>query len=150
MSLKNNQIPKYPNTIDNTVGALVAASAGDLASEANAVTLKTAGSNGTHIKSLIISTNETSDRNYYIFIVSLDGTVVLPLGIVNVPLGSGSTESIQAVDALAQLPGLSEDNQGKPYIKLKADYILKASCLTSMTAAKNTYFSVIANDFEAD
>lgn len=150
MSLNSNQIPKYPNTIDNSVGALVAASAGDLASEANACTLKTAVANGTHVKSLIISTNEVADRNYYIFIVSADGTVVLPLGIVNVPLGSGSTAGIQAVDALAALPGLSEDNQGKPYIKLKPEYILKASCLTNMTAGKNTYFSVIANDFEAD
>ena len=147
MSLTSKQIPIYPNTIDNSVGVLIAASAGDLASELNAVTLKTAGADGTHVKSIIISTNEVADRDYFIFIVSADGSVLLPLGIVNVPTGSGSTSGINAVNAMASIPGLSEDNQGKPYIKLKADYMLKASCLTSMTAAKNTYFSVISNDF---
>lgn len=148
MSLVSKQIPQYPNTIDNTVGALVAASAGDLASEANSTVLKTAGSSGTHVKSIIISTNEVADRDYFIFIVSTDGSVLLPLGIVNVPTGSGSTSGIHAIDAIAALQGLSEDNQGKPYIQLKADYILKASCLTNMTAGKNTYFSVISKDFE--
>lgn len=150
MALQPNEKPNYANTIDNGVGALAAATAGTLATETNACTIKTAGANGTIVRSLIISTNETADRDYFIFIVSADGMVLSPLGIVNVPLGSGSTSLIQSVDAFAQLVGLPEDNQGKNYIELKADYILKASCVTNMTAATNTYFSALSKDFEQD
>ena len=149
MALNANQIPIYAITPKTAVANLNAASAGALGTTTNAVTVVTAGANGSRVYSLIASTTDTAAVNLYIQIVDTGGTVVRPIGQVNVPLRSGDTASTLMVDCLDPIivKGLPVDNTGKRYIELGATETLRVSTVANMTAAKNCYVSAQYADY---
>jgi hypothetical protein len=140
---------KFTNEQNNGVGVLTAASAGTLGADTNGVAIYTANNNGGRVESLMISTDDTAAVNCFIYI--LNGSSVKPLGIVNVPLNSGNSGSVNNVDALRgasiTLQGLPIDVTGKPYIPLMPNEVLKFSCLANMTAGKKCYATALGADF---
>lgn len=149
MSLNTNQKPIYAITPRTDVGVLDAATAGAYGATTNAVTVLTAGSNGTRVKSLLLNTNDTAAVNVFVMVVGSDGTTVKPLGIVNVPLTSGAAASVYNVDAFDNnsIKGLPLDSAGKRYFDLGPSETLRVSVLANMTAAKKCHATAISADY---
>lgn len=146
--------PAFANKPFNAVGSGTAISAGSLGSDTNGVTVYTAPNTGAYtigsrIDHLVISTDDTTAVNVYIYI--LDGSTVIPLGIVNVPIQSGDLSTVASVDALSGIGvtilGSKLDASGKRYIDLKAGALLKFAVKASMTAAKKLYVSASGADY---
>jgi hypothetical protein len=154
MALEKKHKPWYANVLRSeriNVFRDGATIAGALGSDVNGFLLCTAHATlGSQIKSLLFSTSESAIRNYFVYTLQEDGATLCPIGIVNVPVGSGSTNAIQAVDAFAQLVGLPEDNQGKNYIPLEPGESLKIACLTDMTASTVCWVTALIKDYEAE
>lgn len=148
MALNNNQIPVYGITPKTSVGQLNAASAGAMGTTTNAVTVVTAGTNGCIIDSLVANTTDTAAVNLFVSIVDSAGTVVRPLGIVNVPLSSGNAANVLNVDVMnpAVLVGLTVDQNGKRIIRLGPSETLRVSVLANMTAARSCWVTAQYTD----
>ena len=149
MSLNSNQIPIYAITSKTGVGILNAATAGTMAATTNAVTVYTAGSNGSIIDSLVANSTDTAAVNLFVFIVGSDGTTVKPLWQVNVPLSSGNLASVLSVDALLSTVSVGSliDPNGKRFIRLGSSETLRVSVVANMTAGKFCYVTAMGTDF---
>lgn len=150
MSLSLAEKPVYARTINVGVGILNAATAGALGATTNSVTVYTAGSAGGRIESLVTNTDDTAAVNLFVFLQ--DGSSnIYPLGIVNVPLSSGNSATVQNVDMLANsgvtLRGMLIDTNGKRYISVPASWTLRVSTLANMTAAKKCHVTAQGFDF---
>lgn len=101
-----------------------------------AATLYTAGANDAVVKSLTVSSNDTSAVNLVISINN--GTSDFVIGTVNIPINSGYTGAIASVDVLGSslLPGLPRDVNNRAIIPLAAGFVLKVGALATMTAAR--------------
>ena len=111
MGLNANQIPIYANKPKTGVGIISASSnTVTLGSNTNAATIYTAEATvGSRVTSLLASTDDTVTVNVFLFILR-SGTIVQPIGLVNVPLSSGNTNAARfPVDMLdpSNLPGRS-------------------------------------------
>lgn len=152
MSLASIEKAKFTNKPNNGVGVLTAATAGAMGADTNGVVIYTPFTYGGRVESLILNTNDTAIVNVFIYI--LNGATVKPLGIVNVPLSSGNTAALPAIDALlgagVTLRGLPLDVTGKPYIPLAPGDVLKMSCLANMTAAKICTATALGADYSTD
>lgn len=151
MAILTSEKPVYTRTKNDSVGILNAASAGALGSNTNGVTAYTAGAYGGRVESLILSTDDTAAVN--VFVYKYDGSTVIPVGIVNVPASSGNSGTVASVDALlgsgVTLVGLERDSNGKQYIPLMPNQLLKIACLANMTAAKKLYAQASGTDYTA-
>jgi hypothetical protein len=107
----------------------------------------TAGADDSDVKAIIVASNDTAAINLALY-VTRGGTDYL-LGVVNVPVSSGTTGALPSIDLLNSvlLPGLPIDNVGKSYLPLKNGDTLKAAVLVTMTAAKSCYISVFGQDY---
>jgi hypothetical protein len=101
-------------------------------------TIQTAGTNGTRLDAISLSTNDTADVNlaFYVTISSVD----YYLGVVHVPTGSGyaGVPRVEAMAVLAPVLG---------YLALPASAILKAACVATMTAAKVMDVVALGGDY---
>ena len=136
------QTPKTGGgSINNATGA------GTLGSDTNGVALYTAGSNGSRVNSLILSTTDTTANDVFLYIKS--GANIYPVGQVHVPASSGNIASTLAIDGI--LPsitvGLPIDNNGKRFIHLGASDVLKFAVIAAVTSGKTLYGSVMAEDY---
>lgn len=149
MALNPNQIPVYAITPRTSVGNLNAATAGAMGATTNAVTVWTAGTNGSIIDGLYANTTDTAAVNLFVFIVASDGTTVKPIGQVNVPASSGNLASTLGVNVLLStvLVGTLIDPNGKNYLRLGASETLRVSTVANMTALKNCYVTAMGADF---
>ena len=88
----------------------------------------TAGTNGTRIDGLLISSNDTAaiDLEFYIY----DGTTYHYIGYVNVPIGAGYP-SVARVDGIVTLAPTN-----LKYIDFPSGSALYAACAATMTTAK--------------
>ena len=103
-----------------------------------AITLITAGANGSRIDSISCSTDDTAAVNLRFYVNN--GGADLYLGVVAVPAGSGYTTVplVGAVSVLAPRLG---------YLVLAANAELKVSCLATMTTAKVTTVLAVGGDY---
>lgn len=147
--LAANQIPVYAITPKTSVADLNAATAGTLGANTNAVTAFTASASGSRVYSLIASTTDTAAVNLYLFIEDSGGTVIKPIGQINVPLRSGDTASTLVVDCLdpSVTKGLPVDNTGKRYVELGASEKLRVATVANMTALKHCYVTAQGADY---
>jgi hypothetical protein len=85
-----------------------------------------------------ISTDDTANNNVVYFISTDGGTTKTPIGLKNIPLGSGFSSGVKTVNGLdaTEFPQLRFDVNGNKYIKLKSGANLYAGVLTAVTAAK--------------
>lgn len=148
--------PKYATVLNGSIAKL-----GDGASTVGATLLGvdgiaadakvcyTAGAYGGIIESLIININDTVAVNVLVYIV--EGGVVNPLGIVNIPISSGSLGTVPAVDALNGtgicLNGLPFNSVFKKYIPMKPNATLKVAVLAAMTANKILFAKTTGTDY---
>ena len=150
MALTAGQIPLVANVPNGGV-ALIAASSNTvtLGSNTNAATAYTAGSKGGRVMSLTGVTDDTVTVNVFVFIYR--STTVIPLGLVNIPLSSGNTNAARFnVDFLngSNILGLPVDNNGRQYIPLMANDVLKVGALANLTAAKTAWIHASGNDYK--
>lgn len=148
MSITGNSMPIYATATQNSGISIVnATGAGTLGSDANGVTIYTAGASGSRVYSLMLSTTDTAANNVFLYIKS--GANVYPVGQINVPINSGNIASTPCVDGLnsTSCPGLPFDGTGKPYIELAANATLKMSVIAAVTAAKTLYASALGADY---
>lgn len=116
---------------------------------ADASTLKTiltAGTNGTLIDSIVVSSDDTSARDMQFWTTT--GGVDYLLFTMSIPANSGFTSSVSILSVLdntrtgsstAPLGWYLLDSNGNKLFRLAAGEILKAKMLTSVTAAKTIY-----------
>jgi len=78
-----------------------------------------------------------------------DGTTDFLLGAVNIPLRSGDTGAVAAIDLLGGtlLPSLPYDANGKRIIPLPAGYILKVNSQVAVSATREITVVCMAEDF---
>jgi hypothetical protein len=110
-------------------------------------TLFTAGADDSVVKSINVQSTDTAAR-----IVQLsvnDGTNDFLIGAVNIPLRSGDTGLVAAIDLLGGtlMPSLPYDANGKRILPLPAGYILKVNSQSTVTAAKEITFVCMAEDY---
>jgi len=147
MSLLESQKATYASKPLSGVGVLTGTSIGTLGSDTNGVTIFTADTKGGRVTSLLGSTDDTVTVNVFLYI--LKSSTVIPLGLVNIPLSSGNTAAAATmVDMLATIPGLPLDNQGKRYISLGPNDVLKCTSLANLSSTKKAYIS--AQGFNVD
>lgn len=113
--------------------------------------LCTAGSNGSILKALRISSTDTAAANVAIWIQPGGTGLLSLLGVVNVPLTSGfsSTGVIAPVDVLGNtyLTGLSTDQTGLPVLPLAASTKVYVSLLATLTNYKALHITGSLEDF---
>lgn len=151
MALTAGGIPKVANVPNGGVG-LIAASSNTvtLGSNTNGATIYTAGSQGGRVESLTAVTDDTVTVNVFIYIFR--GSTVIPLGLVNVPLSSGNTNAarfnVDFLDSI-NIAGLPIDSNGKRYIPLMPNDVLKCGALANLTAAKTCWVQGQGSDYQA-
>jgi hypothetical protein len=151
MALRNDAIVRVANQLNGGIAVLNGTTIGTLGSNTNGVTIESAGSFGTRIISLIASTDDTVTVNVFLYILR-GGSIVVPIGLVNVPLSAGNTNAARFVtDFLngTNIPGLPIDNTGRQYIPLIAGDVLRAPTLANLTAGRSCYITAFAQDFVA-
>lgn len=151
MALRNDAIVRVANQLNGGIAVLNGTTIGTLGSNTNGVTIESAGSFGTRIISLIASTDDTVTVNVFIYILR-GGSIVVPIGLVNVPLSAGNTNAARFVtDFLngTNIPGLPIDNTGRQYIPLIAGDVLRATTLANLTAGRSCWITAFAQDFVA-
>jgi hypothetical protein len=111
------------------------------------VTLYTSATNDSVVKSITVTTTDTSAVNLKIAIS--DGTTDFLLGTVRVALASGTDGAAASVDILGSslLPGLPRDLNNRTILPLKNGFILKVGCLATMTAAKQTDILAVVEEY---
>lgn len=111
------------------------------------VTIFTAGTNDSVLKSLNLASTDTAAINVQIF-VNVSGTDRL-LGTVPIPANSGNNGSVPSVDVLrsSMLPSLSYDAYGNKVLNLKAGTTVKISAITAPAAGKQIDIVGEAGDF---
>ena len=110
-------------------------------------TLYTASADDAVVKSLMCRSNDTQAMN--VVVAVNNGTADFILGVVNVPINSGSTGAIASVDLLSGtlLPGLPYDQNGKRVLPLAGGIILKVGVLVTITAAKQIDVSAVVEEY---
>jgi hypothetical protein len=101
-------------------------------------TVQTAGSNGSRVDSIMISSNDTSAVNLAFYITL--GGVDYYIGNVNVPIGAGYT-TVTRVDGMTTLAPLLG------YLALAPSAILKANAVATVTAAKTVTIVAMGGDY---
>lgn len=110
-------------------------------------TVFTAGANDSIVKSLIVVSDDTAARVLDLYINN--GTTDFRIGAVNIPLASGNAGAVANVDLLsgAWITGLPFDGSGKRVLPLPANYVLKVSSQSTVTAAKTITVACMAEDY---
>jgi len=113
----------------------------------NLVSLYAAGTNGSTIESIMVSSTDTSARDLIILIMI--SSVLHVVTTLSIPLNSGFTNAVVPVDVFrhSQVPGLSFDVNGNRQLILPASSTLYVGTLTAVTAAKQISVLVSGGDF---
>lgn len=113
----------------------------------NKKTLFTAGSNDSVVKSLHAVSDDSAAKVVNVYVN--DGSTDIYIGAVNVPLNSGATGAIAAVDLLngTLFPNLPYDSNGKRVLPLPAGYVVKVSVQAAVTSAKTITVTCMAEDY---
>ena len=105
-------------------------------------TLATAGTNGTKILAINVSSTDTTARDIQLK-KTVSGTDYI-LSTFNIPITAGFINSTPSVNLFnhGQMQGLPRDANGNPFIQLETGTTLTVASLTTVTAAK--IISVVA------
>lgn len=98
-----------------------------------------AGTNGTRIDGIIITSNDTAAVNLQCY--AYNGTTDFYIGVVAVPIGAGYT-TVARVDGLAVLAPAQTGA-----LILPTGYSLRMACLATMTAAKTVTVTIQGGDY---
>ncbi len=115
----------------------------------NTVLVTTAGADGSVVKSLMISSDDSSSRTVTFWVSTDSGTTKIMLGTVVIAANSGSATIIN-IDVLANsiITGFSIDQSGRPILELQANARIYAGVLTAaVTSGRTLYISGYQEDF---
>jgi hypothetical protein len=150
---KTNTNP-FTQTIRNPAATLVNAdsfiAANGGTNPTNTKLLLTAGSEGSIIKSLIISSDDSSARTVSFYLSTDDGTTDFLLFSIPVAATSGVNGTIINVDVLnnAFVQGLQIDQSGRPIIALAANAKIYMGVLTAaVTSGRTLHVIASLEDF---
>lgn len=112
-----------------------------------AKTLYTAAADDAIVKSIMVTSNDTSTVNVKVIIN--DGSTDRIIGTVAVATLSGTSGSAAAVDLLSSslLPGLPLDQNGKRVLPLQGTHVLKVAPLVAVTAAKTVDVVAVVEEY---
>jgi hypothetical protein len=133
--------PIFPQALRNSVQTILPA-------DASAVkAVLAAGSNGSKVEALNVTSTDTSARDVTIY-VTISATNYL-IGTVSIPLNSGNTNSAPSVDILrsSQLPALAFDANGNRFLYLASGSTLSIACTSTVTTAKQITVFAQGEDF---
>lgn len=132
--------PIFPGSIVNGVTTIVNADS------TNKKTLVTAGSNGTRVEAISVTSDDTTTRVLQFWITV--GGVDYLLGEVSATLGAGSDGATKAINALnaTDLPWVRSEG-GNPVLYLKSGEVLKVMTKVAVTAAKTIYVRAQGVDY---
>ena len=133
--------PVFPQTIKNGVVQIQNSDASNLK------TIYTAGTNGSAVENLTVSSTDTASRDLQLsFLVG--GTTYI-LGTLSIPANSGFTNAVPSVAILfsTQFPHMSVDANGNCYLYLASGTTLQAKTLTTVTTAKIISIICQAGDY---
>lgn len=142
MAFKPNNAPGFPFQPNRGVVVVTAAET------TTAQTLYTAGSNGSKIFGIILTSTDTAARDALVNV--FNGTTVYQLGCVPVPATAGDADATPtSVNLLnpAYLAGLPVDNDGNPFLYLALGDTLTIGALATLTTAKQFAIYCVAVDF---
>jgi hypothetical protein len=110
-------------------------------------TLFTAGANDTIVKAINVQSTDTVAR--VVQLTVNDGVNDFLIGAVNIPLRSGDTGAVAAIDLLGGtlLPSLPYDANGKRIIPLPAGYVLKVNSQVAVSATREITVVCMAEDY---
>ena len=133
--------PIFPQTVKSNVAQILPADT------TTKKTLVTGGTNGSKVESITVASTDTTTRDLQ-FWMTISAVDYL-LATVNIPVNSGNTNAIPAVDILrsAQWPGLSYDAMGNKILYVANGAVLKVACTTTVTAAKEIDVLASGGDF---
>lgn len=108
-----------------------------------AKTVFTAGSNGSKLEVMNISSTDTSNRDVAIYLTR--SAVNYLLTTIKILANSGNNNAIPATDCMknAQIPSLSIDAAGNRFLLLKSGDTVSVAATTTVTAAKT--ITIITN-----
>lgn len=115
----------------------------------NTVLVTTAGADGSIIKSLMIASDDSSNRTVLFWTSTDSGTTKILIGAVVVTALSGSATLIN-IDVLANsiVTGLAIDQSGRPILELQANARLYAGVITAaVTSGRTLYIAGYQEDF---
>lgn len=108
-----------------------------------------AGSEGSVVKSITITSDDSAAKNIAFYLNTDGGTSRYLLGVINVPITSGYTGAIINVDVLNNiyLTGLTLDQTGRQVLPLAAGASISVGPLTTITALKGIHIIGTVEDF---
>ena len=149
---KTNTIP-FPQNIQSPAVTIVNATGFTATNPGtaptNTVLFATAGADGSIMKSIVISSDDTSSRVIELWISTDSGTTKYRLSSVTVPASSGSAGTVN-VDFFAGtvFVGTCYDETGKPVLPLTANARLYCAVTTAaVTASKTVYITGVQFDY---
>jgi hypothetical protein len=88
------------------------------------------------IRMISASTDDSASNDIIFF--AYDGVTKYPIGLVNLPLGSGTSTGTKAINCLnsIEMPHFRTDKDGNKYMVLKSGYSIYAGMRAAVTAAK--------------
>ena len=133
--------PIFPQVIKNAVVTLNNASASTV------TTLYTAGTNGSKIENLLVTSTDTSARDIWLYWVI--SATNYQIGTVTIPVTSGTVNSAPTVNLLnsTNLPGFAKDANGNPYLYLASGTALSVAAATTITSGKQIQFITQGGDY---
>jgi len=107
-------------------------------------TIKSAGTNDSVVKALVVTSDDVSDQHLQIIVH--DGSTNHVVDTINIPAGAGTNGTDAAVNGLAGA-WLPLDAEGKKVLPLKQGCTLKAAMSGAVTSAKKVTVAAIVEDF---
>lgn len=133
--------PAFPQTIVNKVQTVTNSDT------TTAKTLYAAGTNGSKVDSLLVTSTDTVDRDL-VLSVSISSTTYI-IGTVKIPLTAGTINTVPTVDVLrhTQIPGLAYDAFGNKIMYLASGTTLQVAALATVTSGKQFVVFAQGADF---
>lgn len=133
--------PIYPQTVSNYVAQILPATA------SNKVALVTGAANGTKLESISVTSTDTTARDLQ-FILTKGGVDYI-LCTIPIPINSGNTNALFAIDALRHTnwPALAYDSNGNRIFYVANGSVLNVKSTTTVTAAKEIDIVAQGGDF---
>lgn len=135
--MANTFTPPYPQTIKNIAGQILNATA------SNKVTVATAGSNGSIIKSFWVASTDTTARNVNFYLNAGGSGTDQLICTLTIPITAGDDAATNVVDVLRNslFTGTSYDAFGNKVLYLQASSTIKVAATTTVTSGKELDFN---------
>lgn len=133
--------PIFPQTVQSLANQIANATTTTL------VTLYTAGTNGSRIENVSITSTNVANNNIQIY--ANNATANYLLGTVQVLANSGQTNSVPTISLFAatNFLSLNKDSNGNPYMYLATGFKLVANSTTSLVTGNTINFFTQGGDY---